>query len=226
MKRIFSYLILLLASPLTTKAQYFGGQGRGDIMATITGVYLPIELLNFNAKGEANKVRIYWSTASETNNDFFTIEKSINGIDWKILGTVKGAGTSTQKLNYQSYDYNPVTGIQYYRLKQTDFDGKYTYSNIAAVDFNENLSFSLFPNPTRSNSQVYLNINSSVNDGQLILVVVHDAMGKEVLSKINIVGKENGSITAIDPSETLAPGIYFVTATSDNSIYNQKLVIK
>lgn len=90
MKRIFSYLILLLASPLTTKAQYFGGQGRGDIMATITGVYLPIELLNFNAKGEANKVRIYWSTASETNNDFFTIENPLMVLIGKFSEQSKG----------------------------------------------------------------------------------------------------------------------------------------
>ncbi|MBI2270525.1 MAG: T9SS type A sorting domain-containing protein [Bacteroidetes bacterium] len=227
MKRIYTYLILLLTLPLTTKAQYFGGQGRGDVMATISSVYLPIELLNFNAIGQTDKVRIYWRTASETNNNFFTIEKSLNGTDWKMIGTVKGAGNSTRIINYESFDHEPVIGIQYYRLKQTDFDGKFKYSKSVAVDFKDAFSFSLYPNPVQPNSSVYLNLNMGADDEQPIIVVVYDSMGREVLSKVtNIDKNSSGQLTAIDPSNTLSPGVYIISATSDNSIYKQKLIIR
>ncbi|MBL7892079.1 MAG: T9SS type A sorting domain-containing protein [Bacteroidia bacterium] len=227
MKRLYKYLILILSLPLTTKAQYFGGQGRGDAMVRISSVYLPIELLNFNAKGEGNKVRIYWRTASETNNDFFTIEKSLNGTDWKIIGTVKGAGNSTRIINYESFDYEPIVGIQYYRLKQTDFDGKFKYSKSVAVDFKDVFSFSIYPNPVQPNSSVFINLNVNTEDEHPIIVVVYDSMGREVLSKVtNIDKNSSGQLTAIDPSNTLSPGVYIISATSDNSIYKQKLIIR
>lgn len=226
MKRIYIYLLLFVLQSFAAKAQYFGGQGRGDIMVQITTVYLPIELLNFTAVGETNKVRLNWRTASETNNNFFTIEKSLNGTDWNTIGIVKGAGNSTQILNYESYDYKPVTGTQYYRLKQSDFDGKYDYSKSVAVEFKENFSFSLYPNPAHANTSVFINIKTSAEEDKSILVVVYDITGREIYSKINILEKENGQITAVDPSMTLSPGIYVISASADNAIYKEKLVIR
>lgn len=189
---------------------------------------LPIELLLFNANKAGNKVRLEWSTATETNNSFFTIERSLNGNDWKSIGVVKGAGNSMHVINYESYDNEPATGLQYYKLKQTDFDGQHKYSAPIAINFSENFTFSLYPNPVFANSgtPVYLNLNSIAVDSKPILLVVYDAMGREILSKVTIVEKNNGQVTAIDPSNTLSPGIYIVSATSDNSIYKQKLIIR
>jgi hypothetical protein len=102
------------------------------------GVALPIELISFEAKMNDNKqVDIFWATASEQNNDFFTIERSTDGLNWEIVTTVAGAGNSINRIDYHAYDARPVSGISYYRLKQTDFDGAFEYSYIVSV-FNGN----------------------------------------------------------------------------------------
>jgi hypothetical protein len=102
------------------------------------GIALPIELISFEANLNANnQVDIFWSTASEQNNDFFTIERSIDGLNWEIVATVAGAGNSTNRIDYAAYDLRPLSGISYYRLKQTDYDGAFEYSNIVSV-FNGN----------------------------------------------------------------------------------------
>ena len=85
-----------------------------------------IELLFFNAKLENNTyVDLTWSTASEINNDYFTIERSQNGVYFQEFDIVEGAGNSTHKINYSLIDRDPFDGISYYRLKQTDYDGKF-----------------------------------------------------------------------------------------------------
>jgi hypothetical protein len=78
--------------------------------------------------------KLFWSTASENNNDFFTIEKSINGIDWEIIDRQSGAGNSSIQLNYYSLDQSVESLINYYKLKQTDYDGKFKYSDIISID--------------------------------------------------------------------------------------------
>jgi hypothetical protein len=97
---------------------------------------LSIELVFFYARPDKDKrkVKLEWQTASEVNNDFFTIEKSLNGTDWEIVKKVDGAGNSGKLLNYSAYDYSPYAGVSYYRLKQTDYDGGYTISGIISID--------------------------------------------------------------------------------------------
>jgi hypothetical protein len=104
-----------------------------DVCYTVNCV-LPIELLYFNGKFNGKYNELKWSTATETNNDYFTIEKSKDGINWNKVIEVDGAGNSTSTLNYTFNDYSFSNTINYYRLKQTDFDGKFKYSNIIAID--------------------------------------------------------------------------------------------
>lgn len=95
---------------------------------------LPIELLSFTAKNINDKNVINWETASERDNDYFTIERSIDGYNWSVLSIIDGAGTTkiTTKYEYIDYDYTNV--VNYYRLKQTDFNGSSEYFNIVAID--------------------------------------------------------------------------------------------
>jgi hypothetical protein len=99
---------------------------------------LPIELLSFDAKPDDNHVLAKWSTASEKNNDFFTLERSKDGASFEKLKTVPGAGNSDHVLNYSEKDEAPLHGISYYRLKQMDYDGKTSYSRVVTVEFNSN----------------------------------------------------------------------------------------
>jgi len=108
----------------------------------------PIELLYFDAIPDHrfNKVDLNWTTMSETNNNFFEIQRSENGMNWHSIAQISGAGTSVNEKNYTSTDNQPLHGVSYYRLKQVDFDGAQTFSPIQAVQFNNQISFS--PNPT------------------------------------------------------------------------------
>lgn len=115
---------------------YVGGDHNlpnGSDVEIIEG-FLPISLLYFKAKEGKEKIQLNWSTATEINNDFFTLERSIDGNNWEILAYVEGAGNSNQQLDYEYNDEFPYTGISYYRLKQTDYDGKFEYFAPVAVN--------------------------------------------------------------------------------------------
>ena len=115
---------------------------------------LPIELVYFHAHEIGYGVRFEWETASELNNDFFTIEFSIDAVEFAELTKIDGAGTTTEPQNYRYTDFSSHTGIIYYRLKQTDYDGNFSYSETVPVVFAElheaetnDIKFVIYPNP-------------------------------------------------------------------------------
>ena len=134
---------------------------------------LPIELLSFDAQLENKATHLTWETASERNNDFFAVERSPNGIDWDVLELIDGAGSSAELLSYETYDNYPLKGVSYYRLKQTDFDGKARYSAIKSISNTEDLM--VLPNP--GNGIFYVSGLSERKENQ---VVVMDVTGKTI----------------------------------------------
>ncbi|MCX6290527.1 MAG: hypothetical protein NT126_02030, partial [Bacteroidetes bacterium] len=110
---------------------------------------LPIELLKFDAYPKEQMVITDWSTASEINNDYFTLERSSNGLEFYEIGKIRGAGNSSVTLNYSFPDEHPLTGISYYRLKQTDFDGRFSYSPVVMISYKKDQKFYLYPNPSK-----------------------------------------------------------------------------
>lgn len=124
---------------------------------------LPIELHHFSAKAVEGRVDIEWVTASEWNNDFFTIERSKDGIDFEEVARVDGAGNSTSTLYYQSVDFNPYQGTSYYRLKQTDFDGQTKTFEAVSVNI-QDLDMLVWPNPASSNDRINCSGNFEVFD--------------------------------------------------------------
>lgn len=185
---------------------------------------LPIELLSFNAKPNVSMVDLSWSTASELNNDYFTIEKTKDGVNFEIVGVIKGAGNSTSKLNYEYVDNRPYSRVSYYRLKQTDFDGNFSYSELIMVSFEKPSLFSLnvYPNPNNGRA-INLQINGISNEE--VLVVVYDILGNEIFSKVIITNENDSDVHAIDPSQKLPVGVYIISATSDQKIYNKRLIV-
>lgn len=110
---------------------------------------MPVDLTYFLASAEAQFVSIEWQTYQEINNDFFSVERSVNGRDWLEVANVEGAGTSETPIQYQASDYEPPAGKIYYRLRQVDFDGTYSLSQVQQVNWIEtgDLSISVYPNP-------------------------------------------------------------------------------
>jgi len=126
-------------------------------------ILLPIKLMHFSAVAEDKTILTSWTTASETNNDYFTVERSVNAADYIEIGKVKGAGNSSNALHYSFEDKDPVPGIIYYRLKQTDFNGAFTYSNPVAVRFNPLRGMMyLVPNPVLNKADLIYNAPSKI----------------------------------------------------------------
>ncbi|GAB4205195.1 MAG: hypothetical protein Fur0023_13800 [Bacteroidia bacterium] len=189
---------------------------------------LPIELIEFTANPRDNYVELYWKTATQINNDYFVVEKSLDAQNWQQLVIVKGAGTTYVPIEYLEIDPHPIEGINYYRLKQVDFDGAYSYSQIVAVKYARSIATSnneaiLFPNPVESGEN--LNIQFPTNYTE-VLVVLRDMMGREIFSKV-IVFEENNLLYAIPLDKEIPAGMYLVTASSHrNLLFSKKVIIK
>ena len=113
----------------------------------------PVELLSFTVFVLKNRtVKILWKTSKESNNAYFTVEHSSNAKDWEVLFQVKGAGNSQELLRYEGTDPEAFLGTSYYRLKQTDFDGTSSYSEIMElyIDPGKVMPLTVYPNPTRA----------------------------------------------------------------------------
>ncbi len=138
---------------------------------------LPVELISFAAKAEETAVALTWTTASEKNNDRFEIERSADGRTFEYLTTLKGSGTTTLARHYQSLDKNPFNGINYYRLKQIDFDGTATFSEIVSVEIKSG-KIELFPNPVAGT--LYLRMSDFAE--REVQFQITDLTGKTMLS--------------------------------------------
>jgi len=166
---------------------------------------LPIELISFSARATENFCELDWVTASETNNDYFTIERSATGEEFEAVAKVKGAGTTTTLENYEYRDMQPHEGLSYYRLRQTDYDGTSTVSDIIPVDLKRS-KFELTgisPDWNRQLVHVYF---SDKNDQTLDYVIV-DQLGKTVLNG-RIQSNRGSNALRIDAS-SLAKGMYY-----------------
>lgn len=171
---------------------------------------LPIHLISFELKvNDKDKVNIKWRTASEINNDFFTIEKSRNGIHWDELAKIAGSGTSLSELDYQIFDENPYYGISYYRLKQTDFDGKYEYSNIESISLKTRTNqLKIFPNPTNS----IVTVKGLLQKPEFIKV--YNVLGENINNKINIIEIDETQIQIDFSSER--EGVYLLITNQES----------
>ncbi|PCJ88096.1 MAG: hypothetical protein COA57_03820 [Flavobacteriales bacterium] len=185
---------------------------------------LPIELQSFEVHLNGNRVDIRWVTASQINNDFFTIEKSRDKITFEEVAVMNGMGNSSSTIEYFEVDYEPWTGVSYYRMKQTDFDGNFTYSGIVPVEYNVNSEpgMTIFPNP--SNGQGLLVSLEGLKDIE-VLVILRDIVGREVWSKVMIIDTDT-KVIDLYPEGRLSPGTYLATASSQRVQYNRKLLIK
>lgn len=179
-----------------------------------------IQLVDFSAKPINDRVQLNWQTATEKDNDFFTIEKSTDAKVWTNVITVRGAGFSNKTKNYTATDDKPQNGVQLYRLKQTDYDGRSTYSKIISVSFGGTTKgkFVLYPNPTNHWFSIIPDALPKDKIGELRLinslgqVVVHQKIATQSLSQIDV--------------SKLSQGVYWVNLTIDNRTWTQSLVKK
>lgn len=141
---------------------------------------LPVELTSFQAALNQKTVKLNWQTASELNNAKFIIETSDEGELFSGIGEVQGAGTTLEKQSYQFTHHTPSAGINYYRLKQVDFDGTFEYSKVVAINAEGNNDIVTYPNPVKD--KVYVQYDRSKGPGKIYLL---DALGRRIGATIN-----------------------------------------
>lgn len=142
-----------------------------------------------------NHVAILWSVAQQVNNALFEIEHSMDGKAFQKIGELQGHGTYAEPKEYRHIHEAPAQGINYYRIKQVDYDGQFDYSEVSQVAFSADYKFTIFPNPTFDHIRIHLDSDSNFS--------IYDSTGKGVLSRLLIRGNSEISLTY------LPHGIYF-----------------
>ena len=180
---------------------------------------LPVELINFSAVQEEKRVKLSWMTASELDNNHFIIQRSTSNDkrSFKNIGKVKGQGTSNQHSFYFFTDMNPIPGDNYYRLKQLDNDGVFSYSDVEHIKFEtKDFSVKIIPNPV--NGSTFEIQFENLKNG---FATLYDVLGNKILSQTLDTNNRN-----FIPVTNLANGLYLVNIKGDLINHTSKIVIK
>jgi hypothetical protein len=183
---------------------------------------LPVELVSFTGTKKDKTVRLNWHTSSETNNDYFLIEKSTDGYNFEPLGTVKGAGSSSVDHFYNLNDLNPNQGINYYGLTQFDYNGDRSVRKVVAVRFSEKNPMDVLVYPNPFNNEIQFNCSSSINGD--IKISLYDYVGQVLLNEQHTI-QEGYNHYVLNPVG-LSSGVYFIEVQSEESIFRGKIVKK
>jgi hypothetical protein len=181
---------------------------------------VPVELTSFTAAASEGNVILNWSTATETNNLGFEIQRRSGG-DYRTIGFVDGHSTTTEIQNYSFTDISPGTGLYHYRLKQFDFDGTTELSEEIEVEFFNPSKFELkqnYPNPFNPST----NISFLIPDAGLVTLKIYNIIGEEVAELINGF-KEAGNYEIIFSADNLTTGIYIAKLSTGNNIQTIKM---
>ncbi len=199
---------------------YVADAGNNVIRKIIMGA-LPVELVSFTARKNNSSVLLQWKTATETNNSYFSVERSGDGANWFDIATVSGYGNTNIIHHYSYTDLAPLQGDDYYRLKQVDADGHFTYSEVRKLTFSNISAVRVYPNP--ATTYITVEINSGTDD--VCTAALYTLNGFLVKTAEQHVTKGINQIN-LHGLSTLAKGTYVVKVTSaSNNINGSNLII-
>ncbi|MES2381055.1 MAG: T9SS type A sorting domain-containing protein [Bacteroidota bacterium] len=181
-----------------------------DYSFTVAGT-LPVKWNNFTAYNNNNNTTLNWSTASEINNNYFEVERSLDAKNYTTIGKVKGNGNTNIISNYQFIDNTQVSTTVYYRLKQVDFDGKFTYSDIVKVSNDNQLDVVVGPNPFSNEIKVTSNQNISA-------IEVIDVTGKVCFSS------NPNSLNYSFKLDNMNNGVYFIRVNNGEQTISKRII--
>jgi hypothetical protein len=176
------------------------------------GGVLPVELISFTAKWNSKHVLLSWSTASEKNNAYFEVERSLDGITFEVLHKQAGAGTTANLTNYQFSDVNATqlaASLLYYRLRQVDVTGEATYSSVQAVQVasaGNVFKAGVFPNPYAQ----ALTLHFTTQQTGAVTITVRNMLGQVVLAKALVAGAGTQEVS-LTQAASLPSGVYYLT---------------
>ncbi len=188
---------------------------------------VPIELLNFNANQLGKQVKLDWQTATEINNDFFLIERTADGINFETIDTIGGAGNSIHTLSYFTFDEVPLKGVSYYHLKQVDFNGDFSFSQLRSVNFDgSEIILDSYPNPSFGED---IDITLSGFDGtaDMLHIAIYDGLSRLIYQEESNVNPASvkQSVRVSLPDNT-KDGMYYITVGYRNKIYHKTHLVK
>jgi len=201
--------------PITDASSWFTSNNFINLTPAFCGAILPIELTDFSAVSKDKMTELTWETATETNNQYFTIEHSVDGRNFAQIGMIEGAGNAVTNQYYDFSHETPAKGDNYYRLKQVDFDGAFSYSNVEVVRFDFN---GLTVRPTLANDNITV-ILDEVNNTNTT-VAIYDLMGRMIIS--DVIGRD--VIQHDIAIAQLQSGSYIVVLQSGNELHTQRFV--
>jgi hypothetical protein len=180
---------------------------------------LPVELIHFSARARGREVLLEWATASERNSDFFAVERSGDGTRFTEIGRVAGAGNSTELKEYDFVDERPAAGVNYYRLRQVDFDGAYEYSPVRVVDMGRPTDFgaTVFPNPASESFTLAFRQELSVRGRAMLF----NSMGRQIAAYDLPAGIAEFNIPVVN----LPAGTYVVRVTAGRESWAVRVVV-
>lgn len=216
-------------NPMTlfgTNAPYFGftgstgGLNNQQSACLAATLVLPITLTRFEAICNNSKVSLEWTTASETNNDYFTIEKSIDMINWETVGEIAGSGNSNTNINYKISDASLNNETTYYRLKQTDFNGAYSFSNVVTKSCSSLSDLTIYPNPSKG----LFTFEFLSSSNETLNVMVYSLDGK-ILNHLSYTDFNEGKLKQEINLSELSNGVYFVSFSTNEKKITRKISI-
>ena len=178
---------------------------------------LPLDLLAFRGGCDHGNTVLEWSTATETNNKYFTVQRSVAGIDWQVVGKVDGAGNSTFPHAYSMTDRLPGQSDHYYRIIQTDFDGNTRYGTVIAAEAcgdGTTEKIAVYPNPSSGK----LTLSYTGDWSQVYSTEIFDALGEKIYGS-----------TGFQPDVDLTSrpsGMYFVQIRLNSKTIRQELILR
>jgi hypothetical protein len=190
---------------------------------------LPVELLYFTGKANVDNIELNWATETETNNDYFEIQRSIDAVNYTTIGKIYGAGNSMSKIKYLFTDKSPNFGINYYRLKQVDYNGDYEIFNSISINWdgtkplNDDFDIMVYPNPYKSGD---LNIElKQIEPNTNIRILLTDVSGNIIFNAPALV-PVNSEINLIPKAVShLSQGIYILRISTDNNVVTKRIIV-
>ena len=205
-------------NPVNAAGDFFSAMGLSSL-SDFTGINLaplPVELLDFRAVPAGKDILLTWRTVSEQNNAYFDIQRSADGRNWASIGEVAGRGTTLEPQLYSFTDRQPLTGMNYFRLRQVDFNGAFEYSGIVSVEFKpEQSTVAFYPNPV--SGDLFFTLPSGFDEG--LIVRICDLNGRLLIQR-----RLNDN--RLNVSE-LSAGVYFVKLeTEERQVLLQERLVK
>lgn len=182
---------------------------------------LPVSLIHFGAEVKNKSVHLSWATSTEINNEYFTVERSADSENFERIGRISGNGTTNFQIDYEFTDNEPLNGVSYYRLKQTDHDGTSSYSDIAAVEISEENGLVIYSFYTPNEQKVNVRIIHSAS--AICTMKVFDLYGREVTSTQFQISSGGTNITL---ENELAKGHYLLYISDGNNFVTSKIFVQ